>query len=92
MSAAFLPIVHAKVQESGIVAVVETLHDAAAKLPLVGASMAASFEFDLSSYVTTRALDGLFHVVGEKEVGIRSSKVGRLTPVMQEVFAAVDKH
>ena len=43
--------------------------------------------FDLDNYVTGKALDGLFHVVGEQEKLIRTNPAARTTVLLQEVFA-----
>ena len=42
---------------------------------------------DLDRYVTTKALDGLFHMVGEEEVKIRANPVARTTDLLKKVFA-----
>jgi len=43
--------------------------------------------FDLDNYVTGKALDGLFHVVGEQETLIRTNPAARTTALLQEVLA-----
>jgi hypothetical protein len=42
--------------------------------------------FDLETYVVTRALDGLFYVVGEEERKIRRDPAARVTAILREVF------
>ena len=41
---------------------------------------------DLNHYVTTKALDGLFHMVGEEEQKIRTNPVAQTTDLLQKVF------
>jgi hypothetical protein len=43
--------------------------------------------FDIDGYVTNKALDGLFHVVGEQEKLIRTNPTARTTELLKEVFA-----
>jgi hypothetical protein len=42
---------------------------------------------DLDRHVTTKALDGLFHMVGEEEAKIRANPVARTTDLLKKVFA-----
>jgi hypothetical protein len=41
---------------------------------------------DLNHYVTTKALDGLFYMVGEEEQKIRTNPVARTTDILKKVF------
>jgi hypothetical protein len=45
---------------------------------------------DISLYVTTRALDGLFVVVGQKERDIRTNAAARVTDILRRVFGSQD--
>ncbi|MGZ3559404.1 MAG: DUF4197 family protein, partial [Thermodesulfobacteriota bacterium] len=42
--------------------------------------------FDLDQYVVSKALDGLFHMVGEEEEKIRKNPAARTTDLLKEVF------
>jgi hypothetical protein len=42
--------------------------------------------FDIDGYVVNKALDGLFHVVGEQEMLIRTNPAARTTALLQDVF------
>jgi hypothetical protein len=42
--------------------------------------------FDLDHYVVTKALDGLFQVLGEEEKKIRTDPAARVTDLLKEVF------
>ncbi len=41
---------------------------------------------DLDDYVTTKALDGLFHTVGQEEQKIRTNPAARTTDLLKKVF------
>ena len=43
-------------------------------------------ETDINSYVTTRALNGLFYYVAQEEVNIRKNPAGRVTDILKKVF------
>jgi hypothetical protein len=45
-----------------------------------------SESLDIDHYVVTKALDGLFHVVGEEEKKIRTNPTARVTDLLKEVF------
>jgi Protein of unknown function (DUF4197) len=57
---------------------------------LVGRFQAIPFAraeaFDVDGYVVGKALDGLFHVVGEQERLIRTNPAARTTELLKEVF------
>ena len=42
--------------------------------------------YDLDRYVVGKALDGLFHMVGEEERKIRADPAARVTDLLKEVF------
>jgi len=46
---------------------------------------------DLNAYVTEQAVKGVFHMVAEKEAGIRNNPNLRTTQLLQQVFAVQDK-
>jgi hypothetical protein len=55
-----------------------------AKVPAV--PFAKSESLDLDHYVTTKALDGLFYMVGQEEQKIRTNPVARTTDLLKKVF------
>ena len=79
----FEPIVSKKMKEVGLVRLYDELADRYADLPFTTRPA-----FDLHRYVTDRALDGLFHVLGEEEQRIRSDPAARVTPLLQKVFGS----
>ena len=44
---------------------------------------------DIEGYVTGKAVDGLFHLVGQEEKQIRTNPVARVTPLLKEVFGSL---
>jgi hypothetical protein len=42
--------------------------------------------FDLDQYVVSKALDGLFHVLGEEERKIRTNPAAQVTDLLKKVF------
>lgn len=57
------------------------------KIPLV-----EKLNPDLTGYVTAKALDGLFHVVGEEEQKIRENPIQRTTEILKKVFGYYDRN
>ncbi len=43
---------------------------------------------DINSYVTGKALDGLFYYVGQEEIGIRKNPADRVTDILKSVFGS----
>ncbi len=41
---------------------------------------------DINSYVTQKALDGIFHYVAAEEINIRQNPAGRVTDILKKVF------
>jgi len=42
---------------------------------------------DINSYVTGKALDGIFYYVAQEEINIRQNPAGRVTDILKKVFA-----
>jgi hypothetical protein len=81
LTAAFAPTVSAAMNEVGVTRQYKQLVGYAQALPFGGAEA-----FDIDRYVVGKALDGLFHVVGEEEQKIRADPAARVTPLLREVF------
>ena len=79
--AAFKPVVSKKVDEVGATRAYKDMIASYAKVPLAG-----SQSLDLDHYVTEKALDGLFHMVGEEEKKIRANPLARTTDLLKTVF------
>ena len=82
LTAAFRPVVDKTMGEVGVIRQYQALMGRFESIPF-----ARSQSFDIDGYVTNKALDGLFHVVGEQEKQIRTNPAARTTALLQEVFA-----
>ncbi len=82
LTSAFGPVVSSAMNEVGVTRQYKQLVGAAQSLPFMSVEA-----FDLDHYVVGKALDGLFHVVGEEEQKIRANPTARTTPLLKEVFA-----
>lgn len=81
----FTPIVDAKMSEVGVVRMFDDITDRYTALPFTQKP-----SLDLRGYVTERALDGLFTMLGREERKIRTDVAARTTPLLREVFAQQD--
>ena len=81
LTEAFKPIVSQSMSEVGVTKQYQALVGKFETIPF-----ARTQSFDLNNYVTSKALDGLFHVVGEQEAQIRANPAARTTALLQEVF------
>jgi uncharacterized protein DUF4197 len=82
LTAAFRPVIDKSMSEVGVTRQYQALVGKFETIPF-----AKTQSFDLDNYVTGKALDGLFHVVGEQEKLIRTNPAARTTALLQEVFA-----
>jgi hypothetical protein len=82
LTAAFKPVVDKTMAQTGVVQQYHALIGRFDAIPF-----AKSQTFDIDGYVTNKALDGLFHVVGEQEKLIRTNPAARTTELLREVFA-----
>lgn len=78
---AFRPPVTDALSEVGVVRTYDAFIARAQSIPLMRIE-----RFDLETYVVTKALDGLFHVVGEEERKIRRDPAARVTAILRDVF------
>ena len=81
LTAAFSPVVHRTMGEVGVTTQYQDLFGRAQGVPLLNLEA-----FDLDHYVVGRALDGLFHMVGDEEKKIRTNPSARITDLLREVF------
>lgn len=81
LRARFSPIVKEKMSELGLYTTYNELADTYNNLPLVTRPA-----LDLDSYITDRALDGLFVVLSQEERRIREDPLARTTDLLRRVF------
>ena len=79
----FKPIVSNSMNEVGVTRQYKELVGRYESIPFVKKE-----SFDLDHYVVTKALDGLFHMVGEEETKIRKNPTARTTDLLKEVFGS----
>ncbi|MBV2235132.1 MAG: DUF4197 domain-containing protein [Sterolibacterium sp.] len=80
----FLPIVHRATTRVSLTDKYNSFAGKAAKYKLMDEQDA-----DLDSYVTRKALDGLFLMIAEQEKQIRTDPVGSGSKLLQKVFGAI---
>ena len=83
LTTAFRPVVEKTMGEVGVTRQYTELSRRAKSIPFLNVDA-----FDLDGYVVGKALDGLFHVVGEEEQKIRTDPAARVTDLLREVFGA----
>jgi len=82
LAVAFSPVVDQTMNEVGVTRQYKELVGRFQSIPFV-----KSETFDINHYVVTKALDGLFYVLGQEESKIRTNPAARVTDLLKEVFA-----
>ncbi len=77
----FEPVISSTMNEAGVTRSYKDMMGKYTSLPF----MKAEF-LDLDRYVTGKALDGLFYMVGEEEKKIRTDPASRVTEILKKVF------
>lgn len=78
---AFSPIISSSVNEVGATRYYKSMMDKFALLPFLKTE-----KFNLDNYVTNKALNGLFYMIGEEEKKIRTDPKARVTELLKKVF------
>jgi Protein of unknown function (DUF4197) len=81
LTVAFKPAVDQAMNEVGVTRQYKELVGQFQSIPFM-----KSESLDIDHYVVTKALDGLFYVVGEEEKKIRTNPAARVTDLLKEVF------
>ena len=81
LSEVFEPIVHETMSQVGVTRKYQELEEKVSTVPF-----ASSYALDLDEYVNSRALEGLFYVLGQEERKIRQDPAARVTDLLKEVF------
>jgi hypothetical protein len=79
LARAFRPVVEDSMEKVGAT---RRYKELTGQLPFFGRGS----KLDLDGYVVSRALDGLFHVLGEEEAKIRRDPAARVTQILRDVF------
>lgn len=83
----YRPLVAKAMSEYQVTKKYQDITGAAKNMPMLGQLPGLNLE----NYVSDKALQGLFYVLGEQEKNIRSNAAARITPLLQEVFGKVTK-
>jgi hypothetical protein len=78
----FKPSISESMNQTGVVRSYNTMMSKVPAIPFA----AKPESIDLDHYVTTKALDGLYHMVGQEEQKIRTNPVARTTDLLAKVF------
>jgi len=78
---AFKPAITTSMNDVGVTRMYKQMMNKYNTLPLVPKK-----SVDLDDYVTNKAMDGLFYMVGEEEKKIRTDPAARVTDLLKEVF------
>lgn len=81
LSAKFNPIISKSMDENNVTKYYKQLNDKVKNIPF-----ASKLNVDLDDYVTQKALEGLFTVVGQEEAKIRKDPAARVTDLLKTVF------
>lgn len=81
MFVAFKPIVASAMNDVGVTRLYKQLTAKATVLPI-----SHDESLDLDHYVTSKALEGLFYMVGQEEKKIRKDPAARVTELLKKVF------
>lgn len=77
----FEPIISSQMSEVGVTRYYQDMTSKLKSLPFMNLEA-----LDLDHYVTNKALDGLFFMIGEEEKKIRTDPKARVTQLLKEVF------
>jgi hypothetical protein len=77
----FKPIISSSMNEVGVTQSYKTMMGKYESLPFMEKE-----SIDLDHYVTNKALDGLFYMVGQEEKKIRTNPAARVTELLKTVF------
>jgi hypothetical protein len=83
LSGAFTPVINDALQKTGATKYWTAVFDAYNKIPLT-----KKVNSDLSSYVTDKALTGLFYQVALEEQNIRKNPAARVNDILKKVFGS----
>jgi Protein of unknown function (DUF4197) len=84
LTTAFKPVIEQSLQKVNATKYWADFASAYNKLNLFGNN---KLDTDLSSYVTAKALNGIFYEIGQQEIQIRKDPAARTTDLLKKVFA-----
>jgi len=81
LTVAFRPTIEKSMTENGVTQKYEELMGQSRSIPFM-----KSEKMDINQYVVSKALDGLFYMLGQEERKIRTNPAARTTSLLKEVF------
>jgi Protein of unknown function (DUF4197) len=82
LTAAFRPVVADSMKDVGVIQQYKQLQSSYQSVPFASSLPSV----DIESYVVSKALDGLFLVLGEQEKKIRTNPAAQVTDILKKVF------
>jgi hypothetical protein len=82
LTAAFHPVIDSSLQKTGATKYWKTVFDTYNKLPTTFKKV----DPDLSSFVTQKAMNGIFYYVAQEEMKIRKDPAAQVTDLLKKVF------
>ncbi|MBS1598007.1 MAG: DUF4197 domain-containing protein [Bacteroidetes bacterium] len=82
LAAAFRPVIDTSLQKTGATKYWKDVFETYNKLP----TTMKKVDTDLSSYVTQKAMDGIFYYVAQEEIKIRKDPAAQVTDILKKVF------
>jgi hypothetical protein len=83
LRAQFMPVVQKAMDDYAVTKKSEEILSKAQALPFIGRYATG---IDINKYVSSKALDGLFKVLGQQEEKIRTDPAARVTSLLKDVF------
>jgi hypothetical protein len=83
LTTAFRPVVSDSMKDAGVVQKYKQLQGAYQSVPFASSLPSV----DIEQYVVSKALDGLFRVLGDEERKIRKDPAARVTDLLKKVFS-----
>ena len=81
LTSAFKPTVESAMADTGVIQQYKQLTGG-----MQSFAFGRSQSFDITDYVVSKTLDGLFYMLGQEEKKIRTNPAAQLTPLLKEVF------
>jgi Protein of unknown function (DUF4197) len=81
LTKAYAPVIDSALQKTGATKYWKDVFDTYNKIPLV-----TKVDPDLSSYVTQKAINGIFYYVAQEEIQIRKDPAAQVTDLLKKVF------
>lgn len=81
LSAAFRPVIEKTMDENSVTQQYKLLVTQSQRIPFLKTS-----NFDITPYVVSKAVDGLFYMLGQEEKKIRKDPAAQTTALLREVF------